>query len=147
MTNILLSTDAGDVFYAILIIVSYVLSIILFFKVWRMTNDVREIKKHFTIISSRTNIHIDDFTEELRKNAILGNIDIAKKILLKNFYEDVQNKAESLNRSEYKEKSIRPYVDNLRRQFGKIGEDIPDYIAKMETFADFFNLYVEKDFL
>lgn len=43
MTNILLSTDAGDIFYAILIIVFYVLSIILFFKVWAMTNNVKRI--------------------------------------------------------------------------------------------------------
>ncbi len=41
--NLLLSVEPIEVFFGILIIIGSVLSIILFFKIWKMTNNVQEI--------------------------------------------------------------------------------------------------------
>ena len=41
--------------------------------------------------------------------------------------------------------SIRPYVDNLQKQYAKIGEELPVYIQRMETFGDYYHLFVKEE--
>jgi ribosomal protein S17E len=95
---------------------------------------------------------------------VLGNIEHVKKTLLTNFmdeiiksysklplqgYEKDENGKDRL--VSYEEKNLRtpiaPYVENLRKQFEKIGEPLPPYINNMATYGDFLNIFTKEDLM
>ena len=145
------------IFMGILMIAWGVLEIILFFKIWGMTNDIRALKNdHFKQITNEA--PTSQLINDIRKNLLLGDIDKVKKALLMKFADDVkhsywslpvQGKEKDKNGKEhmvsYKErnlqKSIVSYVENLRKQFEKIGEPVPPYINNMTTYGDYLNLF------
>ena len=147
-------------FMGIIMIAWGILEIILFFKIWGMTDDIKALKKdHFSETVFETK---DVMARYLRKNLVLGNMENVKRTLLKNFIDNVENGYGELKSYGYikdengNEKwsslvehnlkvSIRPYVENLQKQYDKIGEDLPVYIKRMETFGDYFRLFVEED--
>ena len=147
-------------FIAIVSLVAGVLQIILFFKVWGMTNDVKALKKdHFCETQF---VNYAQTASYLRRNLVLGNTDNVKRILLQNFIDNVEHAYGELKRGDYekdengKEKwvdyqeknqkeSIAPYVKNLVSQYAKIGEEVPVYITRMETFGDYHKLFVKDD--
>ena len=144
-------------FIGIVMIIGGILEVILFFKIWGMTNDIRALKKDYC--NNTSDISNDDFIEDLRKNIILGNIEKVKKVLLTHFIKDVQDSFYNLPsykrgenggiiylREENMKKSMHLYVDNLEKQFNKIGEELPAQIKKMETYNDFYNIFTEEDF-
>lgn len=125
-------------FIALISLVAGILQIILFFKVWGMTNDIRAIKKD----------HFDETVYEgyyekalyVRKNLILGKKENVKAMLLKNFMDNLeQNYTREGD-------SIQPYVDNLKNQFSIFDEELPSYISNMKTFKDFHSLFTKADF-
>ncbi|MBE6260709.1 MAG: hypothetical protein E7107_07780 [Prevotella sp.] len=126
-------------FVAIITLVAGVLQIILFFKVWGMTNDIRELKKdYFSETHLETYYHKAIFA---RKNLILGKKESVKAMFLKNFLNNLeQNYTKG-------EDSIQPYVDNLKKQFSKLGEELPDYISNLKTFEDYHKLFTKNDFI
>ena len=98
----------------------------------------------------------------MRKNLVLGNMENVKRILLQNFIDNVELgfselkkygsvKDESgngrwVNLEEQNLKvSISPYVKNLIMQYAKIGEEVPDYIVRMETFGDYYRLFIKEE--
>lgn len=143
-------------------IVFGILNIILFFKIWGMTDDIRALKKdYFCETQFESNAEKARF---LRKNLILGNRENVKRILLQNFINNVAHAYGELKTggyvkdekgidvwTEFKERnlkeSIAPYVKNLMMQYAKIGEEVPVYITRMETFGDYINLFVKEDFV
>lgn len=147
-------------FIGIVMIVWGVLEIILFFKVWGMTNDIKVLKKDYfneTIFETKT-----DMLGHLRRNLVLGNMENVQRIFLQNFMNNVECGFEALptfgyvkngdgheERTDFREKNlketIRPYVESLQKQYNKIGAEIPVYIQRMETFGDYYELFVEKD--
>ena len=149
-------------FFAILIFVWGVLQIILFFKVWGMTDDIKAMKKdHFceTVFESKSQM-----ARFLRNNLVLGNMENVKRTLLKNFIDNVEHGYGQLERygsvkdekgaeqwvsleEKNLQESILPYVDNLRKQYEKIGEELPVYIQRMQTFNDYFKLFVKEDLI
>jgi hypothetical protein len=125
-------------FIAIVSLIAGILQIILFFKIWGMTNDIRELKKdHFCETDIETYYQKATFA---RKNLVLGRKEQVKSMLLKNFIHNIEQNY--INN----EQSLRPYVDNLKAQFEKIGEEVPEYIDKMETFGDYYQLFSKDDF-
>lgn len=147
-------------FLGIVLLIWGVFQIILFFKVWGMTNDIKALKKdHFNEGTFETNTSLARY---LRKNLVLGNMDNVKRILLQDFIDNVESaygelraygyvtddegneKYVSLKEQNLKE-SIRPYVENLQKQFDKIGEELPVYIQRMETFGDYYSLFTKED--
>ena len=147
-------------FLGIVLLIWGVLQIILFFKVWGMTNDIKALKKdHFNEGTFETNTSLARY---LRKNLVLGNMDNVNRILLQDFIDNVESaygelraygyvtddegneKYVSLKEQNLKE-SIRPYVENLQKQFDKIGEELPVYIQRMETFGDYYSLFTKED--
>ena len=147
-------------FMGIIMIAWGILEIILFFKIWGMTNDVQALKKdHFCETTFETKGQMARF---LRKNLVLGNMDNVKRILLQNFIDNVEHgygelksygyvkdengndKWTSFEEQNLKE-SIRPYVENLQKQFEKIGEELPIYIQLMECFGDYYKMFVKED--
>ena len=149
-------------FFAILLFVWGLLQIILFFKVWGMTDDIKTLKKdHFceTVFESKSQM-----ARFLRKNLVLGNMENVKRTLLKNFIDNVEHGYGQLKRygsvkdeqgaeqwvsleEKNLQESILPYVDNLRKQYEKIGEELPVYIQRMQTFNDYFKLFVKEDLI
>ena len=147
-------------FMGIIMIAWGILEIILFFKIWGMTNDIKALKQdHFceTQFENR-----EQMARYLRKNLVLGNKDNVKRILLQNFIDNVefgfsQLKAGGYVKDEkgtdtwvsFKEKnlkeSIAPYVKNLMLQYAKMGEKVPEYIMRMENFGDYYNLFLKED--
>lgn len=148
------------VFMGIVMIVWGILEIVLFFKVWGMTANVKALKKaHFNEMEFESKAEIVRF---LRENLVLGNMENVKKILLKNFIDNIKRSYAKLpvggyEKNEngvsqyvsYKEKnlkvSIRPYIESLQKQYDKIGEQMPVYIQRMETFGDYYKLFVIED--
>ena len=147
-------------FIAIVSLVAGVLQIILFFKVWGMTNDIKALKKdHFCETQF---VNYAQTASYLRRNLVLGNTDNVKRILLQNFIDNVELAYGELKTGDYekdekgvekwvsyKEKNLKesivPYVKNLMLQYAKIGEEVPVYITRMETFGDYYKLFVKED--
>lgn len=147
-------------FMGLIMIVWGILEIILFFKVWGMTNDIKALKKdrfNETLFETK-----GEMARYLRRNLVIGNMENVKRTLLKNFIDSVEHGYGELQTSGYvkdengndkwtsfKEKnlkeSIRPYVDNLQKQYAKIGEELPVYIQRMETFGDYYHLFVKEE--
>lgn len=139
-----------------------ILEIILFFKIWGMTDNVKALKKdHFCESSFETK---GEMARYLRKNLVLGNMDNVKRILLQNFIDNVEHGYGELESYGYVKDengidqltslkaqnlklSIRPYVENLQKQFEKIGEELPVYIQRMECFGDYFKMFVKEDLI
>ncbi len=154
------SDDGWFTFIGIVMIVWGILEIILFFKIWGMTNNIKALKKdHFNETVFETKEKMAMF---LRRNLVLGNMENVKRTLLQNFIDNVENGYMALPASDFvkdekgndklvsfKEdnlnKSITPYVDNLIFLYGKIGEDAPVYITRMKTFRDYYNIFVKEE--
>ena len=139
-----------------------ILEIILFFKIWGMTNDIRAIKREIFHEGGQESYYLT--AKYLRNNLVLGNIDHVKKVLLSNFIDEINTSYGNLpsrgyEKDEngkntlvsYEERNLKtpivPYVENLRKQFEKIGEPLPPYINKMATYEDFFNLFTKEDLI
>ena len=105
------------IFYALIAIAGSVLSIILFFRVWGMTNDVKEMRRH--LISSDI---------RARKYFLSGDMENAKKALLDVFCEDLQ-------RCGYDE--FEALKSQLEKSLEKLGEELPEGIKKMNSIHDF----------
>lgn len=149
-------------FMGVIMIAWGILEIILFFKIWGMTNDIKALKKdHFNETVFETK---GEMAYYLRRNLVLGNKENVKRILLKNFIDNVEHGYGELQTGGYvkdengidkwtsfKERnlkeSITPYIKNLMVQYAKIGEEVPVYIMRMETFGDYFNLFVKEDLI
>jgi hypothetical protein len=156
------SSDGLLEFLGVLMLIWGLLEIILFFKVWGMTNDIKAIKKGYF---NETDYHgVDEsMIKSLRTDLILGNTDEAKKTLLKYFVDKIESSFGSLptggfetlanGNSQYvsygeknMQRSISAYVEMLKKQFDKINEPVPDFIMTMKTYRDYFSLFVKKDF-
>lgn len=132
-----------------------ILNIILFFKIWGMTNDINALKKdHF----KEQVLTADDMAKRIRKQIVLGNKEEVKRILLQNFVDDIeQYKVKSYNTIYYKtnkkdvaeemslQLSIKAYIENLKRQYTIIGEELPYSIVRLETIGDFISLFKTED--
>ena len=147
-------------FMGIVMIIWGVLEIILFFKIWDMTGDIRALRKdHFNETVFETK---GDMARYLRKNLVLGNMESVKKTLLKNFIDNVEhdygkkpaygyiedengNKTWANLEDKNLDESIIPYVNNLILLYSKIGEEVPVYITRMKTFRDYYQIFVKED--
>ena len=149
-------------FAGFLMIVWGILEIILFFKIWGMTNDIRALKKDY--FHEKTDESYYLMAKNLRKNLVLGNIEYVKKTLLTNFMDEVLKSYAKLPSQAYEKDEngkdrlvsyeernlqtpIASYVENLRKQFEKIGEPLPPYINNMATYGDFLNIFTKEDLM
>ena len=87
-------------------------------------------------------------------------MDNVKRILLQNFIDNVERAYGKLKTVDYNneckwesykevnlQKNIKPYVDNLIKVYKKIGEEVPPYIVRMETFGDYFRIIEMEDLI
>ena len=121
-------------------IAAAVLQIILFFKVWAMTNDVRSLREKHAPTS--------EFYFEMRKLLALGEKEKAKEKLLNWFFKAIKNlnyKNIGHEGLEEKRKSVdvgfMQIKKELEKDFKQIGEELPDNIKNMRSGNEFYELY------
>lgn len=146
-------------FMSIIMIIWGILEIILFFKIWGMTNDIKALKKDY--LNEYNYETQGQLNVNLRKYLVLGDIGKVKYLLFKDFNKEVEcafgkmkscdfekDENGNYNKISYAEKnlqeSILPYVNKLQKKLELIDEDLPIYIKKMKTFNDYFNLFEEE---
>ena len=116
------------IFMGIVMIVGGILNVILFFKIWGMTNNVAMLKKKLLDHS-----HGEETLSHLRKLLLTGRKEEVKEIMISHFCDEVEN-VYDLN------KPIAPYVKNLEKDLRSIGEPVPEIIKKLNTVEDYYNL-------
>ena len=140
-----------EAFVVIISLIWGILSLILFFKIWGMTNDVRRLtQEHFGELQPPQG------EEEafLRRHLIMGNTDIVRKSLLAQFVDEITTSYDQMpsgqfvnekgwvdNTAENLQKSIAPQVQNLKKQFDAIGQPLPKFLTDMKTYNDFYSLF------
>ncbi|MEE0848231.1 MAG: hypothetical protein U0M63_01005 [Alistipes onderdonkii] len=115
----------------IIMLVFGILQIILFFKLWGMTNDVVEIKK--SVVKPKTNA---DAKWELRKCIIAGNKDQAEEIIIHMFVDSVKNIETTSGDSGY----LGDLVKSTKSMYEKIGKEVPAIIAEAKSVKDISRL-------
>lgn len=113
-------------FVSIIVAVFGILQIILFFKIWRMTNDVNRIKANLNCdrLANYPYLHV-------RKLLLKGDKNSAKEYVLDSLLSDVVN----FSIGEYNG-SLNDIKNKYRSLFEIIGEKIPDNIEKLESADD-----------
>ena len=144
------SNESEDQTMMVIAVICSILGIILFFKVWGMTNNISDIKQAYLDGGSMKNEK--EFAEYIRKNLLLGNKEEAKITLLKKFcynintsYEKIKYNTKSEEKDGIMGMSIVPEVEALERQLRKIGETVPEHIKALSTYGDFFGIFEESD--
>ena len=142
-----------EVFIAIISLIWGILSLILFFKIWGMTNDVHRLtQEHF----GELQLPKGDEAAFLRRHLIMGNTDIVRKTLLAQFVDEITTSYYQMPSGEYVlekgwvdntadnlQKSIAPQVQNLKKQFDAIGQPLPKFLTDMKTYNDFLSLFAD----
>ena len=105
-------------FLSIIVIVFGILQIILFFKIWNMTNDVRRLHNRFVGYS-----RID-----AKRYFLAGDKEKAKEVLLNIFFDNIQERG-YLNFDFYKKQ--------LEEDLAKTGEELPEEIKKLNSMQEF----------
>ena len=100
----------------LIMLVFGILQIILFFKLWKMTNDVHAIKENKPVDKNTP----EDTFWELRKYILLNNVEKAEEIVLAIFLNNVR-------------KDIAAY-------YKAIGKNIPESILKIHSGIDVIQL-------
>lgn len=142
---------SGVTFLGIIIaLVVAILNIILFFKLWGMTNDIRALKlDHF---DTRMPEDIPQVRAYVRENLILGDKEKVKRALIQEFLNNINSKC-NYNRSSYinttdpvLNTNITPYVELTKKQFAKLDLEIPEEINNLKTFRDYYEMLKDEDF-
>lgn len=133
-------------FITVLTFAGVLLNIILFFKIWGMTNNVKRIKEKMIPNSS------DDLSEELNTLHFMGKDKECEEIILRDFYSTLNDKInwakgnmleENFNKKI--DEPITKFTDIVAKQYKKIGREMPDMIKNMKTYRDFLNQRIEKN--
>ena len=109
-------------------IAAAILQIVLFFKVWAMTNDVRKLRDNYVLPSSENR----EF--EIRKCIVFDDMERAKQIVIATFLEKISSG------SPEPEEFVK-LKNKLSEDLAKIGYSVPESIVKMNIHNDFSNLF------
>jgi hypothetical protein len=121
----LLHFDTSGVFPVIIIVIIsclwYILLIILFFKVWGMTNDIRKLKNKFAP---------ENFSFEIRKNIALANREKTKEFLLERFFKQLNGETNFLDAKK-----------QLENDLEKIDAALPENLKNVNSYKEFYELF------
>ena len=116
-------------FLMIVLLIWGVLEVILFFKVWGMTNNVEKIRKY--MLRSNTK-------ELLRKYRLLGQNDKAAEIVIQDFLNDLED---YINSMDYNPKeNIEKDVEGLEYELSQLGAKLPEEFKKLKIAKDYYKL-------
>lgn len=102
-------------FLSIVLLVFGVLQIILFFKLWGMTNDVKKINEKIE-------------SEDAVKCIITGDKDKAFRILVNSLYDELRKKEKIWNK-EYFVENMGGVVEKYRKLVEETGNKLPEYLS------------------
>ena len=117
-----------DLYFVILGILFFIfglLQIILFFKLWAMTNNVKKIAQ------GNDSPHVD---WQLRACVLTGDMDRAKKLIIEDFVEKVRLHVIQHGPSDY------IGTQECRARFKAIGKQMPEAIEKLQNGANVIQL-------
>ena len=115
-------------FLTIILFVFGVLQIILFFKVWGMTNDVNKITSKLQCEK--------DSTWNVRRALLYGDKELAKKELMNCIISDF----EKFGDGGYGFNSVEDIIAKYEPAFKQLGMDIPESLKNIKTYADIKNI-------
>ena len=121
------------VIYGVIVIFG-ILQIILFFKLWGMTNDVRRISEKIGARTTGTYYQLEKYIWQL---LLEGKKDKAIEFLNKDLIETLI-KCISQGYSAYAIKDIK---DDYRKYYKKLGVPFPEQIEKINTLKDLEQLF------
>lgn len=108
-------------------LIAIVAVIILFVKIWKMTNDVSSINEKASASFS--------FLEQANIQSLLGNADEAEKLLIESFIQNAIRYYKTY-------KNPEQYIDALEKKyamfFEKIGRPVPDFSKYRDAEKYFF---------
>lgn len=140
------SAGGFAVFASFLTLVVAILQIILFFKLWGMTNDVKRIKEK--MIPSLS----ESITEELNILHLMGKDDECEELILRDFYhkllESVRQAKSRLLEDTYAtqiDKPIAEVIEVVAKQYAFIGREMPDAIKNLKTYKDFLDTCISEE--
>ena len=107
----------------VLFIIFGILQIILFFKLWVMTNDISKLRDHFFPVS--------DFSYNMRKLLLLGDKEKARELIINKFFDRLVNGDYTFDEAK----------NNIKDEFDKIGEKLPEQIENLNSKDDFYSLF------
>jgi hypothetical protein len=130
-----------SILVGLILFAAAVLQIILFFKVWAMTNDVRELRAEHTP-------HRDTLFE-VRKLLLLGDSKKVVDILVGRFAAKIKNSSyvglSDYECSEEMKKSIDAEFEKAKKELEsslkKVGVEMPESIKRLKSGNDFHNLF------
>ncbi len=121
-----------EVFLSLILLVFGILQIILFFKIWEMTNDVKDMK----------NKMLGSYTEDteflIRKNRAIGNNEKVAEILIEELlcsFEKYINSAEY-----YASTDLSENIAELEKKLQVLGVELPSGLRKIKNAKDFKDL-------
>jgi hypothetical protein len=114
--------DGFITFLSVVFVVFGILQIILFFKIWAMTNDVRRLQNKFAPGESLF---------ELRKSIALGNKEKAKEIVLEYYFGKIKSPGAAFKYAK----------EELEGNLKKLGYELPENLKNVNSYVDFCNLY------
>ncbi|MBP6066850.1 MAG: hypothetical protein KA519_02050 [Bacteroides sp.] len=115
-------------FTGILIIVFSILQIILFFKIWIMTNDVSKIKGKLQCSDSRL--------WEAKKAYLKGDDELAKEMIMGCLLDDLERYGDS----QAGFSSVGDILGKYNTPFKQLGMEIPERIKKLKSYSDITNV-------
>ena len=128
---------------SIFLVVFGVLQIILFFKVWGMTNNVKMIKDNLTQDDSL----IDDSVEsKVCFHLLQGDKETAKRLIITQFVKAIDEAytemlIQGTNPDKFFEIDLTPLVKEFKKRMQSVGMELPAEIAQLKTIGDYYNLY------
>lgn len=105
-------------FFSVILVAFGILQIILFFKIWGMTNDVSRIWKK---------IDNKDFLSEACVSYIKGNLDETERLANEAFLQEAAFLSKSTNSYEDWQNGYRKLEEKYTRIFKKIDKPAPDF--------------------
>lgn len=114
-------------FVLVVIIVFGILQIILFFKLWGMTNNVKKIKESFIMSSNVISPAKIEFA--------VGNIEKAKELLKKEFIIDVFKIYKEIVATNYSQHQHE--INTYSKEYKKLESHYRDYFCKSDEYIDF----------
>ncbi|MDR1199517.1 MAG: hypothetical protein LBK94_11010 [Prevotellaceae bacterium] len=109
---------------SLIFLIATVLQVILFFKIWEMTKDVKRIKNEFLPFVKWSKFNI-------RVNILSGNKEKAKKLIIEKFFCSIY----------YEPKNFYEHKRTFEKELGQIGESVPDKIKELKSYNHFEQIF------
>ena len=110
----------------LIMLVFGILQIILFFKLWKMTNDVHAIKENKPVDKNTP----EDTFWELRKYILLNNVEKAEEIVLAIFLNNVRK---DIAANGITGCNVEKWKAECQAYYKAIGKNIPESILKIQV--------------